>query len=93
MIFNSILSMFTENTSVLEKSDSEISDDLAKLNHSRPNYECGGAKTPCCLIKMGGRELRLYAFHFPSVLTARNHHQRRYRSLIYVKNSCCVNKT
>ena len=29
--------------------------------------------------------------HFPSRQTARSHHRRRYRSSIYLKNSCCVN--
>ena len=40
-----------------EKSDSgidaEIVDDLEKLYRQRHNYECGGAKTPYCLIKIG----------------------------------------
>ena len=63
--------MFTENTALVpEKSDSGIDaeniDDLAKLYHPRHHYGCGGAKTPYCLIKIGGRQLSLYSFHDPS---------------------------
>ena len=67
---NSILSMFTLKSASGEDCgiDAEIDDDLAKLYHPRHHYE-GGAKTPYRLMKIGGRELRSCAFHYPSLLT------------------------
>ena len=81
--------MFTETTaSVPEKSDSgidaEIIDDLENLYHPRHHYGCDGAKTPYCLIKIGGRQLRLYAFHYPSFSSTTNSKKPSSKTLSFI---------
>ena len=75
-------------TLVPEKSDSgidaEIIDDLANLYHPRHHYGCGGAKTPYCLIKIGGRQLRLYAFHYPSFSITTNRKKPSSKTLSFI---------
>ena len=75
-------------TLVPEKSDSgidaEIIDDLANLYHPRHHYGCGGAKTPYCLIKIGGRQLRLYAFHYPSFSSTTNSKKPSSKTLSFI---------